>query len=280
MTNFIESTINYIASKEWGIDADWGISQFAQFLMSAQTSDTNVVLKELKEQSLTVNFFAGGLPTQIEYSGDNKIAEIAYSGVMHLHDGLCHYGANKVVAELYKAYSDPTIKGILFTIDSGGGEPQAGSEISAAIKDRNKPVVSRFTLAGSAAYMAIAPSNEIIAANMYAKVGSIGAYVSLNKAFLTRYAEAILDVYADSSPNKNIELREALQGNFVPIKKSVEELAVLFQKDVMKSRPISPDFTDTLTGGVFKAQEGKRRGLIDAIGTKQYALKRVISYTK
>lgn len=278
--DFVESTINYIGSKEWAIDAEWGLSQFAEFLFNSQNGLNAETLKALKEQSNSVNYFADLSPATIDYSGDNKIAELSFSGTMHLQDGLCHYGAKSLVSQLYQAYADPTIKGILLSVDSGGGDPQAGSEIDSAVRDRNKPVVSRFNMAASAMLMAIQNSDEIIAANQYAKIGSIGAFVSVNTKFLKQYADQILDIYSTHSGDKNIELRELLNGNSTPMLRSVDDLAATFQKDISKSRKISDKFSNTLNGGVWRAAEGKRRGLVDSIGSKQYALKRVISYTK
>lgn len=279
-----KSIIDYISSKEWAINAEWGLAQFNEYIFNINSNPIIDTFTTAKTNSLGLsyyNMFGEDIPeSKLIGSAKDKIVEINMSGVMHLKDGLCHYGAESVITQLRNAYSDKAIKGILFSIDSGGGDPQAGAEISQALKERNKPVVVRGTMIGSAAYMAAMGADEIIAANIYSKIGSIGAFVSINKQFLTQYKEMVLDIYAEQSENKNIEFRELINGNNDPIQTSVNNLAELFIQDVKKNRKaISDKYEDTFKGGVFVATGAKKRGLIDSIGTKQYAIKRIISFT-
>lgn len=275
--NLVERTINYVANKDWAINVEWGITQLSKSLMAMSSDAPKDALTILKEETLsqsisTVNF-------KNRY-GDNSynIKEISFTGVMMLEGGLCSYGINEVTKLLYNAYNDPNVSAILLTMDSGGGDPLAGSELNQALKDRTIPVVARVHTCASACYMGVLNADEIIGSGIYSNIGSIGAFVSINAEFLKEYSEKILDIYAAQSGDKNKAFRDLLKGDFSEIQKSVDNLAQIFQKDVSKLRQLNDKYTDTLNGGIWKAEEAKKRGLIDSIGSKNYAIKRLINY--
>ena len=63
----------------------------------------------------------------------------------------------------------------------------------------------------------------------------------------------------------------------------VNRSAELFQREVRKYRSLkgSDDYqAQTLAGGMFDANIARNRGLIDGIGTLNYALKRLQSHIK
>ena len=275
--NLIERTINFIASKSWGVDIEWGISQVAKSFVAMSSDAPKDALASLKEETFSV----GTLPVSISNrygTTDYNIKEISFNGVMQLEGGLCSYGVQDVITELYKAYNNPEISAVLLTMNSGGGDPQAGSELSQALKDKTKPVVARVYTCASACYMGVLNADEIIAASEYSNIGSIGAFISVNSKFLKEYSEQIIDIYATNSPNKNDVFRGLLAGDYTAAQRSIDSLSQIFQNDVKNTRKLSEKYTDTLSGGIWKASEAKKRGLIDSIGSKNYAIKRIINY--
>ena len=163
-------------------------------------------------------------------------------------------------------------------MNSGGGDPQAGSELSQALKRQNK------TCGGEGfAYLCICllygvlNADEIIAASEYSNIGSIGAFISVNSKFLKEYSEQIIDIYATNSPNKMMYLG-VLAGDYTAAQRSIDSLAQIFQNDVKNTRKLSENILIPFSGVSGKPLEAKRGGLIDSIGSKNYAIKRIINY--
>jgi len=285
-----QHVINLIISQEWAIDAEYGLSQLNQFLFNMETGAD---FGKLREESRNILMFSGLNPIQAELTSEDipqqTIANLSLTGVMRLEDGMCSTGVKTLVNRFYEAYANPNVGGILLDVNTGGGDPQAAAELNAAIRDRNKPVVSRYIIAASGGVLGTLASDEIIAASLFAQMGSVGAYVSINKEFIKEYNELILDIYSDLSPDKNADFRELTEGESgdpiktEKIKQSVNVLAKNFQDEVTKFRRLRGDdatIQKTLMGGMFGATEAIERGLADSIGTKKYALQRVLSYIK
>lgn len=187
-------------------------------------------------------------------------------------------GMRSFAEDLYAAYDNEHIKGVLVEVNSGGGELMAMEIASAAIEARNKPVLSHVYLAGSAAYGVAASTDEVIALSGMTRVGSIGAVVSLNRRALQEYAEEWIDIYGSSSPDKNAEFRAALNGDFSLIQNLVDDATDRFQRKIAKLRGLSLEddlVKEALSGGMFTAHQAKRRGLVDGVGNLNYALKRL-----
>jgi len=156
----------------------------------------------------------------------------------------------------------------------------AGHIIHNAIKEFGKPVISYVYNAGSAAYMAASASKEIVAANVNARVGSIGALIQVSQSFIDEFSKDILEVYSDLSTDKNKEFRELLKGNTEPIREMLNQSVEIFQKMVTDNRILKLDAKGSLRGGMFFAEDAKKRGLIDSIGNNEFALEGIKKYSK
>ena len=277
--------VNLIVSQEWAIDLGYGLSELNKFLFNLEAG---VDYAELRKQSSKIEFFSNYNPLNgvEDFSSslpEGTVAKLNLTGVMRLEDGMCSQGIKSLSQDFYRAYGDTNIKAILLDVNSGGGDPQAGAELNATIGDRNKPVIVRTSFAGSAAVMGILQADEIIAASEFAKIGSIGAYSSISKEMLDYYKENVVEIYSDLSADKNAEFRDAVEGKYEKLKASLNSLAKNFQDHVTRYRPLSGSaetIAETLRGGMFEAVDAKNRGLVDSIGTQNYALKRVLSYIK
>lgn len=187
-------------------------------------------------------------------------------------------GMRTFAEDLYAAYDNKNVKGVVIEINSGGGELMAMEIATSAVDARNKPVVAHAYFAASAAYGLAASTDEVIALSEMSRVGSIGAVVSINKRALQQYAEEWVDLYGSSAPKKNKEFRAALEGDFSAMQEVVDEATARFQSKIKKYRRLKGDeeyIADTLSGDMFTANKARRRGLIDGVGGFNYVLNRV-----
>lgn len=92
--------------------------------------------------------------------------------------GIDVVASENIVWAIRVANKDPQIKAILVEVDSGGGSPVGGEEISTAIENSDKPVVALVRSVGaSSAYWAISSADKIFASKN-SDVGGIGVTIS------------------------------------------------------------------------------------------------------
>jgi protease IV len=211
---------------------------------------------------------------------ENSIAVIKLNGVMRSQSGISTNGVDQIGQTLRSAYANDNIAGVLIETNSGGGESLAGTMLKSVINERNKPVVGFGYLVASAAFRALSGADEIIMASEYCEVGSIGTMVQIDNKILAEFRDRISEFYGSDAPNKNGEFRSALAGDYSKIQKRVDELTKQFHNEIKRDRPLKGSdakIADTLSGKMFDALEGKRRGLVDAVGTMPFAVKRILS---
>lgn len=213
-----------------------------------------------------------------------SIAVLKLRGPMQAEDGLSSRGVESLIGDLQAAYYNDNISAVLLDVFSPGGSATAADMLASVIQDRNKPVIAHITgYAASGAYWASAPADEIIAASRKVEVGSIGAYMVVDQKALEQYRERFIQVYSDLSPDKNKAARMAVAGDLSGIKDLVNQTARDFHEIVTQFRTLTGDRMDqkeTLSGGMFAAEDARRRGLIDGIGGLPYALERTAAWMK
>jgi protease-4 len=207
-----------------------------------------------------------------------SVALLSLKGTMMMDGGACAYGISDTIEFLQAATDNPNVAGIVFDVRTGGGESTAGELLMQAVQsaEKKKPVMAYIdNMMASAGVMAMLPATEIIASSQRAQIGSIGTYMSISKEFLSWYSENVTDVYADESTAKNDAFRKAVAGDLSGIKAMVNKVNRNFLSDVKNFRPLQGDTESTLSGAMFDAPEAKRRGLIDAVGSFDYAMRRM-----
>ena len=182
--------------------------------------------------------------------------------------------AAKVIPALKRAFELPSVKAIILSIDSPGGQPVESERIYRAIaemrKEHPKPVVAAINNMGaSAAYMLAVHTDEVYAAN-YSLVGSIGAVIAgwdihkaMEKHNITQH------VYASGSLKSM--LNPFLPPSAEAEKKAqqlVDEMGGAFEADVVQARKgkLKPGI-DYATGEVWNGLEAQKLGLVDGLGT-------------
>lgn len=177
--------------------------------------------------------------------------------------------SENVIGAIKEANKDPKIKAIVVEVDSSGGYPVAGEEISDAIKNSGKPIVGLIRETGaSAAYWAISSADKIFASKN-SDVGSIGvtrsylSNVEKNKKDGYTFEQVSIGKYKDSgSPDKPLTSEE--KALFLRDSNIIYEN---FVKAVSQNRKITINEVRSFAdGSTVLGEKAKSLGLIDQIG--------------
>ena len=214
-------------------------------------------------------------------SRNMRFAHIRLEGMMMSRDQLYGAGVGKVVDQIHAAYDDRDVQGVLFEVNTGGGEVTAAQMVAAAIQERPKPVLAYGHLVASGGIMATMHADEIMASSPMAQFGSIGVMRTIPTWMFRYYSSYYKDIYSDHSPNKNRPSREyertASMDAWV---EELNELAIAFQEEVKAARPLRGDTKMTLSGEMFRGKDAKTRGLVDSIGGYQKAFNRLATLAR
>jgi protease-4 len=190
------------------------------------------------------------------------------------------FDATDVVEEIEEARKDDSIRGVLFEVDSPGGAVAPSIEVAYALKrlKENKPVIVYASgMLTSGGYYASIWADEIIA-NPGSMIGSIG--VIMQGANLNELMEKIgiksQVIKAGKYKQVGTPDREWTPDERNELNKVIQDTYAMFIDDVAGARGLdrdnSPDFADA---HIFTARQAKNIGLVDSIGVRFEAKKRV-----
>lgn len=282
--DMIPAYINARLAMPWHIEIAWGFQELGKYLSNVEMAKNNAeVIERLRNRHAPALLDMQGNIIQVGagqlLSGrpvpPGSILRLNLVGPMMANGDWCSWGMDEFEEAITQANSNPNIQGIFIRANTGGGEAMAGQILHNAIKSSKKAVVVYADFLASAGVHGTLAAHEIIASGPQSRVGSIGTYVSIDKELVSWYQENVDDIYSEVSDQKNAEWRAYLNGDPEPLKKSVTQNAKMFQADVKQYRPLGGLADDTLRGGVFFAADAKKRGLIDGVGTYQYAIDRL-----
>lgn len=283
---------NIIMSANWEIEPNFAMQELSKYLTDIEARQNGATFKEIglaqRKASMMPKIITeeGAIIHQSGTASDmnnttpmpkNAYMQINIIGTMRSESDWCNYGMREISDYMSAGVSNPQVKGILMVVNSGGGESLAGQILQNAIKDfqTRKPIVVHADFAASAALKGILTATEIIASGDNAYFGSVGTYASINKRIVEWYKENIHDIYSTVSPQKNADFRKYLEGDPILYENAVTESAKAFQEQIKKYKPKAAKNNDLLEGAVLSASLSKQIGLIDAIGTKDFALRRL-----
>lgn len=198
--------------------------------------------------------------------------------------GLSLFGENVLSARALgrafrAAVRDPKVRAILFRIDSPGGSVVASEAIWRDVvfaRRHGKPVVvSMGDLAGSGGYYIAAPADKIVAepATLTASIGVFAGKLVLSGLYKK------LGVTTDSvSLGSNAGMFSATAAFSGAGKSRLETMLDLiyrgFKERVASGRHMPPDQVEAVAKGrVWTGEEAKARGLVDALGGYEVALR-------
>jgi len=183
--------------------------------------------------------------------------------------------STNVVELIEKANKNPSIKAIIFEINSPGGTPVASDEIANAIKKTNKTTVSWIRDIGTSGAYWIASAADVIVANRMSITGSIGVigsyleYSGLLKHFNVTYQRLVSAKHKDmGSPFRSLTPEEEQL-----FKQTLSIIHNYFVEEVATNRKLSKDKVAKLADGrFFLGAQAKKLGLVDILGGKEDAI--------
>ena len=171
-----------------------------------------------------------------------------------------------------EAMENPKVQGILFNIDSPGGQANGIAEFSDMIRAGCKKKKTMAYTGGSMASAAywIGSACEHITAAETAFVGSIGVVVSINKS-----DDNSITVTNSKSPKKRVD--PSTEEGIAYITRNIDALAEVFYNKVSEFRSTAVDkvVSDFGQGGVLIATSAVTVGMVDAVGSFDTAMKQL-----
>ncbi len=210
-----------------------------------------------------------------------SIAVIGMSGPIMKYDNCGDPGTKTYSRIVSAARTNPNIVAVVIVGDSPGGTVDGTVDLAADIKALNKvkPVVTYVDgLMASAMYWIGSEGSEIIANNSTATIGSIGTMIAFADVQPKMEKEGYVFHYitADASSDKNKEFLDARQGNYAALKLKLNAINDQFLSAVKTNRDGKLDLAneDVLTGKTYLADDALAYGLIDHIGSFEFAIER------
>ena len=210
---------------------------------------------------------------------ENGVGVLEISGVLAYRPDLgdMFFDGFEDSSEVLKSFktleSDPATKAIVLDINSPGGFSVGGAEVADAILKSSKPTVAwAGGMMCSLAYWIGAQAKAVISTRS-AMVGSIGAYVSVVD-YHRMLANAGIEVKvfrnkegtfkAAGMPGASISQEHADE-----FTRQAQRSFDVFKADVLRARSSIPN--EAMQGQVFDGVQAKQNGLVDAIGSLEYA---------
>lgn len=244
--------------------------------------------RELKKPKNQTYLYNPKLQRWYEYDSYTLKGEGMRLRVFSLTDVITKYdqvsgqvGTTTMANYLKMAEQDEEIDAILLEIDSPGGEASYTPDLVEIIQGLSKPIIADVSgLAASAGYWIAAACDEIWASQPTDVIGSIGTMITIMdlKTFYEKQGLPIHEIYATASVDKNKDFKEALEGNYKPIKEGLlDPFNTAFTGSIKKMREGKLDLAkeDVLTGKTYTAEEALQFGLIDGIGNRDTVLSRL-----
>ncbi len=183
-------------------------------------------------------------------------------------------GSQSILSDVKSADQNPNINSIVLVVDSPGGQVTGTDLLAEAICNSATPVVAYIEgMAASAAYWIISGASKIIASSDLDRIGSIGTMLMVEDLQPALEAQGVKfhEIYASLSVDKNADLNQVLDGKYESYQKNVlDVINSKFLSSIKTNRPAVDD--STLTGKMYFAPEAIALGLVDEIGSLEYAI--------
>ncbi|MEM0359852.1 MAG: signal peptide peptidase SppA [Candidatus Diapherotrites archaeon] len=231
---------------------------------------------------LLFSFLFAGSEDGALFLSRGQVAIIEIKGEISNDSGMLAINttAEETAELIKKADSDPSISGILLEINSGGGSVVASKEIVRALKEAKKPKVALIKdIGASGAYYAASACNFIIA-DADSLTGSLGVIsIRLNLADLREKIGIGADSFTKGDKKGMGDPFTELSDEERKIMQSIVDQAWQgFREDVLSFRAgkINQSKLDEIFDGrIMTGKQALSYGLIDALGSKEDAVKKI-----
>ena len=265
-----------ILGAQWLIHQDTAVSYLPALI--AFVKGQELLLKPSGDQKPYVVAFtdtARQLPTVGKWEltdstiPENSVAVIPVDGV------ICSWNSMDLMTMLRDAQANNSINSVLLVVNSPGGMVSQIDLLAASIKNLNKPSVSVVMgMAASAAMWVISATSYRIATSPIDVIGSIGTKTSIQdySGMLEKIGIKITDFYATKATRKDEEVRAIKEnGDTKPMTAFVDFVNEVFHQAIRENLGISAD-SEVFTGAAYFAAKAQELGLINEIGSMDYAL--------
>lgn len=266
-----------IVNKPWYIDFDaastygWAINALIEGRMVFEADRKDFEPKQISQKSAT---------GKSNNQKTRNVSVIPIQGPLMKKDQYCGpVGMDTISRYIREADSNPDIDAIILDIDSPGGTVAGTAMLGKTIANTKKPIIGYVNeLAASAAYWLASQTDEIIASDDKAMVGSIGVMLSFAdiQPAWELMGVKFHSIVSDLSEEKNKLFEDVKKGNYKEYKEQI-------------LNPLAQRFINTVKGGrgskitdesIFKGRvdfADKALGsLVDSIGSFDFAVARAI----
>ncbi|MDB5149209.1 MAG: ClpP class periplasmic serine protease [Mucilaginibacter sp.] len=207
---------------------------------------------------------------------DGSVGVIPIIGPVMKYNGSC--GEPGMVSRsgwLYDFSNSDKVAKLCFFMDTPGGQCDGTPQYAELISEANKPTTAFVSGSAYSAGAWIASAcDEIILADKYAGMGSVGVYQTYMdfSKYLKKLGVKVKDIYAEQSTEKNLAYRKAEDGDFTLIKEGVTNIAGHFIDAFSNNLSGKLKNDSWKTGAVFTGQEIIDIGMADRIAPFEQAI--------
>ena len=184
--------------------------------------------------------------------------------------------STKTIQFIKAAEKDPSVRAIIFDINSPGGSAVASEEIAHAIKESTKYKVAVIRDLGASGAYWIASSSDVIFASRMSLTGSIGVISSFIQfeGLMDKYGISYERLVAGERKDIGSPFREMTDEERILFQKKINTIHEYFINEVAENRNLSSNARKAIAdGSFFLGSEAKEHGLIDEIGNKDDAIR-------
>lgn len=210
-------------------------------------------------------------PSEENTSCSGNIGIVNINGTIDINEDPEYYSVSsiEIIKQIEEFDSDPSIKGIILVISSGGGSMQPSEDIMIAVQKVSKPTVSVIQNAGASGAYLIASGTKKIFASRLSEIGGIGVVRNLSDTSEKDLKDGIKYYNFSSAP-----LKMASEGHSKitfeqqkAIMDSVKKSHDIFVEYIAKNRNIPIEKVRGLaTGRTYLGDIALENNLIDQIG--------------
>ncbi|WP_064967988.1 S49 family peptidase [Tenacibaculum ovolyticum] len=279
------NNLHSLLNGKWFIDQSYGQSLLPS--LSLLLAGKPILKVDKVEESFLYDISSKTLSNASSFNPleDNNeyVLMVGIKNPIYKYSQNCGPSGTKSKQQLMEQHrNNENCKGVVFDMDSGGGQVSGTPEFHDYIKEYPKPTVTYTDgLLCSAAYYIASATDYIIANKRADAIGSIGTMISFidSSGILKKKGATIITEYATKSTDKNKDFEELLKGNPESyIKNQLDPITDTFHEDVLSCRPSLNK--EVLTGGTYNANESLKLGLINELGTKELAVSKVFELNK
>lgn len=183
-----------------------------------------------------------------------------------------------IVDGILLAQSEPSIKAVLLSVDSFGGDGVAGEEIANALKSLEKPSIAVIrSIGASSAYWAATGADKVFASRI-SEVGSIGITASYLDESIKNVRDGYTYVELSSTPYKDLgdPSRPLTATEKAIVLADLKKMHDVFVDDVVVNRSLERSDVEKLANGLtYLGTDALGHGLIDEIGDMITATKNI-----